>query len=74
MINTVDRLYELMEENGISLCRLCQVAGINHSTISTARKRRSQLSLDTIDRACKALGITVSEFFAEKHPDPVISE
>lgn len=65
MINTVDRLYELMELNGFSLCRLCQEAEINHSTISAARKRHGQLSLDTIDRVCRVLNISVSAFFAE---------
>lgn len=66
MIDSVERLYELLEDNGMTLHSLCRMTGLNHSTLSAARRRHSQLSLDTIDRACKALDISVSEFFAEK--------
>ena len=65
MINTVDRVFYLMEQNGLTLYRLCQLSGVNYSTVNTTRRRNGQLGLDTIDRFCSALGITMSEFFDE---------
>ena len=65
MVDTVGRVYELMAERGLTLYRLCEICGINHSTVVTTRKRNGQLKLDTIERICEGLGITVSEFFAE---------
>ena len=65
MINTVDRVYRLMEQRGLSLYRLCRMSGVNYSTISTARRRKGQLGFETVDRVCSALGISLSEFFSE---------
>ena len=65
MINTVDRVYRLMEQRGLSLYRLCRISGVNYSTISTARRRKGQLGFETVDRVCSALGISMSEFFSE---------
>ena len=65
MINTVDRVYRLMEQRGLSLYRLCRISGVNYSTISTARRRKGQLGFETVDRVCSALGISMSEFFRE---------
>ena len=45
--------------------QLAQRSGISYSTIKTTEKRGGQLKIDTIERICAALGITLRDFFAE---------
>ena len=63
-MDTVKRLRELLHERGISLYKLSELGDIPYSTISMAEKRGSQLSVELIERICKALDIELSEFFA----------
>lgn len=64
-MDTVKRVCELAEERHLTLYQLSQLCGISYSTIQTTRKRGGQLKVDTIERICDALGITLSAFFAE---------
>ena len=65
MMNTITRVYELLDDRALSLTKLAEMSGIAYSTIKMAESRNTQLSVDTIERICNALGITLSEFFAE---------
>lgn len=65
MFNTVDRVYQLINDNGMTMTKLCETCGLNRSTIANQRSRKGQLSLDTIELICQGLGISLSEFFAE---------
>ena len=62
-MNTVQRVYDLISERNMSLHKLSQLAGINYSTLKTTERRNGQLSVDTIERICQAIGIPMSEFF-----------
>ena len=64
-MNTVKRVYDLIEERNITLYQLSQMSGVSYSTVKTTEKRGGQLKVDTIERICEALGITMSEFFQE---------
>ena len=64
-MDTVGRVYDLIEERGISLFQLSRMSEISYSTLSNSKRRSGQLSVETIERICGALGITLSEFFAE---------
>ena len=64
-MDTVGRVYSLIEERGISLFQLSRMSEISYSTLSNSKRRSGQLSVETIERICGALGITLSEFFAE---------
>lgn len=64
-MDTVGRVYELARARGLSIAQLAQRSGISDSTIKMTKKRGGQLKIDTIERICQALGITLSEFFAE---------
>lgn len=64
-MNTITRVYELLDDRALSLTKLAEMSGIAYSTIKMAESRNTQLSVDTIERICNALGITLSEFFAE---------
>lgn len=65
MMNTITRVYELLDNRALSLTKLAEMSGVAYSTIKMAESRNTQLSVDTIERICNALGITLSEFFAE---------
>ncbi len=65
MMNTITRVYELLDDRALSLTKLAEMSGVAYSTIKMAESRNTQLSVDTIERICNALGITLSEFFAE---------
>lgn len=64
-MNTITRVYELLDNRALSLTKLAEMSGVAYSTIKMAESRNTQLSVDTIERICNALGITLSEFFAE---------
>lgn len=64
-MDTIKRVYDLAEENEISLYQLAKESGISLATIKAAEKRSGQLKIDTIERICEALGISLSAFFAE---------
>ncbi len=64
-MNTITRVYELLDDRALSLTKLVEMSGVAYSTIKMAESRNTQLSVDTIERICNALGITLSEFFAE---------
>ena len=64
-MNTVKRVEELACLRGLTIYQVSQMSSISYSTISTAKRRGSQLTVDTIERICQALGIAMSDFFAE---------
>ena len=64
-MNTITRVYELLDDRALSLTKLAEMSGVAYSTIKMAESRNTQLSVDTIERICNALGLTLSEFFAE---------
>ena len=63
LIDTVKRVRVLLKEQDVSMYSFCLANDLNYSTINTTERRSGQLSLDTIDRICAGLGITLSEFF-----------
>ena len=66
-MDTIKRVYELAEERNLTIYQLSQLCGISFSTIQTTKKRGGQLKVDTIERICDALNISLSAFFEEKH-------
>ena len=63
-MDTVKRVYELAAQQKMSMAELAERSGIADSTIKMTKKRGGQLKVDTIERICRALGITLSAFFA----------
>ena len=64
-MNTIARVQELADERGLTLCQLSIICDLSEATIRIAKKRGNQLSVDTIERICEALNMTLSEFFAD---------
>ena len=63
-MNTIGRLVELTEEKGLTLFQVAQKSRISYNTLKSAIDRGGQLSVDTIETLCTALGISLAEFFA----------
>ena len=62
-MDTMERLGELLDERGMSLFALARLSGVSPSTLRNTKRRAGQLKIDTIERICQALGITLSQFF-----------
>lgn len=59
----LDHLKELMSEKDISRFELSGKTGVPLSTIYNMMKRRTMPSIDTLDKLCTGLNISLSQFF-----------
>lgn len=64
-MDTNERLKQLMKEKSITEYRLAIDSGLSKSTIAAILHRNTTPSVHTIEAVCSALGISVSQFFAE---------
>lgn len=64
-MNTVARVKELGAERNLTLFRLSVICDIPYSTLKNTERHQGQLTIDTIERICQGLGITMAEFFCE---------
>ena len=62
-MDTMKRVGELAEEHGLSMFQLSQLCGIPYTTLKSTRARHGQLGVDTIERVCMGLNISMSGFF-----------
>ena len=66
LMNTIAIVRELADERSLTFFKLSQICDVSHSTLKNSERRGGHLSVDTIERICDGLGITMSEFFARK--------
>lgn len=59
-----ERINELCKKNKISRYQLSAMTGISQSALSSIAKRKTVPTVITLDKICKALGISLSDFFA----------
>ena len=62
-VDTIKRVQDLMQARDMNLCVLAKKCGISYTTIQTTARRGGQLSVETIERICLGLGITLKDFF-----------
>ena len=62
-MDTKQRVIQLAEERNLSLYQLSALCQIPESTLRSAHSRRGQFGVDTIERICLGLNITMAEFF-----------
>ncbi len=62
-MDTVQRVRDLLAERNLSLYKFSQMSNISYPTFRNTEKRGGQLTVDTIERVCEALDITLPEFF-----------
>lgn len=66
MMDTLGRVYSLIAERSMTLNQLAKLSEVSPSTLRNTKRREGQLSVDTIERICSALNISLSDFFAEQ--------
>ena len=60
----VTRLYELCNERGVTINKISTISGVTQSTISDIVNRRTKSArVDTIQKLCDGLEISVRQFF-----------
>ena len=64
-MNTMSRVNDLINARGLSLYGLAKICGLPYSTLKNTAQRNGQLNIDTIERICIGLKISMSDFFAE---------
>ena len=65
-MDTMRRVNDLISQRNMTLYQLAKISDVSSSTLRNTKRREGQLSIDTIERICAALGITLSDFFAEQ--------
>lgn len=59
------RIYQLMQERGMSMYMLAKIADISPNTLQNMYTRHTQPSIATVEAICKGLGISLAHFFQE---------
>ena len=57
------RISQLCKIRGMSYYRLAKESGLSESVLSSIRRKNNLPSLDTLEKICKSVNITMSEFF-----------
>ena len=65
-MNTMSRVEELVVDRGLTLFKLAMLCEVSYSTLKNTQARGGQLTVDTIERICHGLNMTMAEFFTEK--------
>ncbi|WP_195984287.1 helix-turn-helix transcriptional regulator [Clostridium sp. D33t1_170424_F3] len=70
MKDVLEEITRLRLQRKWSEYKLAKHAGLSQSTISTWYRKQQTPTIQTLDKVCNGLGITLSQFFAEGD-DPI---
>ena len=73
-MNILKRIIELRNERNWTEYRLSEEANITQSTISGWFRKNKNPTISSLEKICKAFGITLSQFFAEGGESIVLTE
>ncbi len=73
-MNVMERIDDLCRQHNMSKYRLSLITGISQSAFSKMARQQSTLSLETIQRICDALGISLAQFFSESEVYPDLTK
>lgn len=65
MKDVLQEITKLRLQHGWSEYELAKHSGLTQSTISTWYRKNQVPTIQTLDKVCKGLGITLSQFFVE---------
>ena len=65
VLDITGRLYELLKQRGWTRYKLAKESGVPESTLTNIFYRGTTPTIATLEDICKALNITLSQFFAE---------
>lgn len=60
-----ERIIQLRQKLGLSGNQLAKLAGMAQSTVSSIESGKTSPTVESLERICHALGITLSDFFAD---------
>lgn len=63
-MDIISRIDKIMEKQGLTHYQLAKLAGLSQSTVSNMYQRNTIPSIPTFQSICKALDITMAQFFA----------
>lgn len=66
-MNIIDKIYQLMNARNWSSYMLAEQACVSQSTIANMFRKHQVPKIETLEKICKALGLTLSEFFSENN-------
>lgn len=69
-MNIIECIEKLAKEKNMSWYKLAQKSGISQSTLSNLINRCNSPSVDTLEKICNGLGISLSEFFCVMEETP----
>ena len=64
-MDILDRIKELKDERGWSNYKLAKEADISEGALNNLFRLNNQPTIPTLEALCKALGISLSQFFAD---------
>ncbi len=70
-MDVIGKLDRLRLERNLSVYRLAELSGINHSTLANTFSHRTVPSIKNLELMCKTFGISLSQFFAENESSPM---
>ena len=73
-MDVIEKIEKLRKEKGWSVNYLANEAMLTQSTIQSMLKRNTPPKIDILESICDALGITLSEFFAESGKVTTLTE
>ncbi|ACM61551.1 transcriptional regulator with XRE-family HTH domain [Caldicellulosiruptor bescii] len=68
-MNIGKKIAELREKYGLTRYKLSELSGVSQSALSEIERGIKQPTITTLENICKALNITLADFFAEKEPE-----
>ncbi|MBS5399679.1 MAG: helix-turn-helix domain-containing protein [Lachnospiraceae bacterium] len=74
MIDVLERITAYRTQKGWSEYQLAEKSGLTQSTISSWYRKNLVPSIPSLEKICKAFGITLSQFFAESQEDFSLTE
>lgn len=66
-MDVLKRINELMTAQDLTDYQLARSSGLSDSTISNMRRRHTIPSVYTLEQICRALNISLAQFFADKN-------
>ena len=64
-MDVLERLDRLMKARGWSMYRLAKESGLSESTVANIYRRNAVPYIDTLEKICQGLGITLAQFYAD---------
>ena len=73
MIYINKKILDICEERGWTLYQLSEKSDIPYSSLNSSINRDAAPKLDTLERICKAFGISLSQFFMENEEYEILT-